>query len=194
MLRSRRDAEAWAAAIGQPYCDVMDLTGRSAIVTGGAGGLGAATVRRLVDIDVGVAIFDRDGERAGTLASELGASTVAVGGDVNDDADVGAAIEAARSVGTFSIVVNVAGGATGGGRTVARDGTPHDKSVFVTTMQMNAIGTFNVTRLAAAAMAENEPDADGQRGVVVNTASIAGYEGQDRAARVRRGQGRQSSG
>jgi NAD(P)-dependent dehydrogenase (short-subunit alcohol dehydrogenase family) len=156
----------------------MDLSGRSAIVTGGAGGLGAATVRRLAEVGVGVAIFDRDKERADALAAELGTTTVAVGGDVNDDGDVDAAIAAARSVGTFSLVVNVAGGATGGGRTVGRDGTPHDKQTFVATMEMNAFGTFNVTRLAAAAMAENEPDEHGQRGVVVNTASIAGIEGQ----------------
>ena len=96
----------------------MDLTGRSALVTGGAGGLGGATVRRLAGLGVG------------------------------------------------------------GGRTVGRDGTPHDKDAFVGTMEMNAFGTFNVTRLAAAAMAANEPDEHGQRGVVVNTASIAGIEGQ----------------
>ena len=156
----------------------MELQGRSAIVTGGAGGLGAATVRHLVGLGVGVAVFDRDGDRARELAKELADTTVAVGGDVNDDGDVGAAIEAAQSVGTFSLVVNVAGGGVGGGRTVARDGTPHDKQAFVATMEMNAFGTFNVTRLAAAAMAGNEPDGDGQRGVVVNTASIAGMEGQ----------------
>lgn len=156
----------------------MDLDGRSALVTGGAGGLGGATVRRLVDVGVGVAIFDRDGDRAAALAKELGDRTVAVAGDVNDDDDVAAAIEAARSVGTLSLVVNVAGGGTGGGRTVGRDGTPHDKESFVDTMEMNAFGTFNVTRLAAAAMANNEPDEHGQRGVVVNTASIAGIEGQ----------------
>jgi NAD(P)-dependent dehydrogenase (short-subunit alcohol dehydrogenase family) len=156
----------------------MELEGRSALVTGGAGGLGAATVRHLSDLGVGVAVFDRDLERASALAAELGGKAVAAGGDVNDDADVTAAIEAANSVGTLSLVVNVAGGATGGGRTVGRDGTPHDKEVFTSTMDMNAVGTFNVTRLAAAAMAANEPDADGQRGVVVNTASIAGIEGQ----------------
>ena len=156
----------------------MDLNGRSALVTGGAGGLGGATVRHLVGLGVGVAIFDRDADRAGDLAKELGDRAVAVGGDVTDDDDVGAAVEAARSVGTFSLVVNVAGGATGGGRTVGRDGTPHDKAVFTGTMEMNAFGTFNVTRLAAAVMAGNEPDEHGQRGVVVNTASIAGIEGQ----------------
>jgi NAD(P)-dependent dehydrogenase (short-subunit alcohol dehydrogenase family) len=127
---------------------------------------------------MGVAIFDRDLDRGRELAKELGDTTVAVGGDVNDDGAVGAAIEAARSLGPFSLVVNVAGGGVGGGRTVGRDGTPHDKAAFVGTMEMNALGTFNVTRLSAAAMAGNEPDEHGQRGVVVNTASIAGIEGQ----------------
>ena len=156
----------------------MDLQGRSAIVTGGAGGLGAATVRRLVDLGMGVAVFDVAGDRAKELAGELGSTTAGVGGDVNDDGDVQGAIEAAQGLGTLSVVVNVAGGGIGGGRTVARDGTPHDKDAFVKTMEMNAFGTFNVTRLAAAAMAKNEPDDEGQRGVVVNTASIAGLEGQ----------------
>jgi NAD(P)-dependent dehydrogenase (short-subunit alcohol dehydrogenase family) len=156
----------------------VDLEGRSALVTGGAGGLGAATVRHLTALGVGVAIFDRDTARAEQLASELGDRAVAVGGDVNDDGDVAAAIKAAGSVGALSVVVNVAGGATGGGRTVGRDGTPHDKAVFVDTMAMNAFGTFNVSRLCAAAMAANDPDDDGQRGVIVNTASIAGMEGQ----------------
>ena len=76
------------------------------------------------------------------------------------------------------MVVNVAGGGVGGGRTVGRDGTPHDKTAFIGTMEMNAFGTFNMTRLAAASMATNEPDSDAQRGVVVNTPSIAGLEGQ----------------
>lgn len=156
----------------------MDLGGRSAIVTGGAGGLGAATVRHLAELGVGVVVFDRDGERAASIAKEIGSRAVATGGDVNDDDDVSAAIQAARNVGVFSLVVNVAGGAVGGGRTVGRDGTPHDKGVFVGTMEMNAVGTFNVTRLSAAAMAANDADEHGQRGVVVNTASIAGMEGQ----------------
>ena len=158
---------------------MMELTTSAALVTGGAGGLGAATVRHLAGLGVGVAIFDRDVDRARALADELGDGAVAVGGDVNDDDDVGAAIEAAGTVGTLSILVNVAGGGLAGvGRTVARDGTPHDKEAFIGTMAMNAIGTFNVTRLAAAAMAANEPDEDGQRGVVVNTGSLAGLEGQ----------------
>ena len=156
----------------------MQFEGRSAIVTGGAGGLGAATVRRLVELGAGVAVFDRDGDRAVALAEELGDAAVGVGGDVTDDDDVAAAIAAAEGVGTLSVVVNVAGGATGAWRTVGRDGTPHDKQGFVDTMAMNAIGTFNVTRLAAAAISQHGADDDGQRGVVVNTASIAGIEGQ----------------
>jgi NAD(P)-dependent dehydrogenase (short-subunit alcohol dehydrogenase family) len=156
----------------------MDLNGRSAIVTGGAGGLGAATVRQLAAQGAGVAVFDRDEARGSALAEELGARVVAVGGDVTDDADVAAAIKAAQSVGTLSVAVNVAGGATGAGRTVGRGNVPLDKDIFTGTMDMNAVGTFNVTRLAAVAMADNEPDEHGQRGVVVNTASIAGLEGQ----------------
>ena len=156
----------------------MKLEGRSSIVTGGAGGLGSATVRRLVEVGMGVTVFDRDTNRAEELAKELGDAATAVGGDVNDDDDVAAAIDAARAAGLLSLVVNVAGGGVGGGRTVGRDGTPHDKTAFIGTMEMNAFGTFNMTRLAAASMATNEPDSDAQRGVVVNTPSIAGLEGQ----------------
>ena len=155
----------------------MELNQRAAIVTGGAGGLGAATVRHLLGAGMGVAIFDRARDAAETLANELGERAVAVAGDVNDDGDVDAVINAAQRFGPLSVVVNVAGGGIHAGRTVGRDG-PHPKDAFVTTMEMNAIGTFNVTRLTAAAMAANEPNDEGERGVVVNTASIAGYEGQ----------------
>ncbi len=156
----------------------MDLTGRSAIVTGGAGGLGSATARHLVAQGVRTVVFDLNHDNADALAKELGDDAVAASGDVNDDAAVQGAIDAAQSLGTLSLVVNVAGGATGGGRTLDREGNPTGKDVFIDTMAMNAFGTFNVTRLAAAAMAKNEPDDDGQRGVVVNTGSIAGMEGQ----------------
>ena len=156
----------------------MDLEQRSAIVTGGAGGLGAATVRHLAGLGAGVVVFDRDADRAAELAKELGDAVLAVDGDVNDDGDVGAAIDAARSLAPLGLVVNIAGGGLGGGRTVGRDGAVHDKAAFIGTMEMNAFGTFNVSRLAGAAMAANEPDADGERGVIVNTGSIAGMEGQ----------------
>ena len=156
----------------------MELEGRSAVVTGGAGGLGAATVRHLASQGVGVVIFDRNLDAAKALADELGDRAAAAGGDVTDDGDVAAALDAASALGPLSIVVNVAGGATGGGRIIDRTGAPHDKGVFTSTMDMNAVGTFNVTRLAAGVRAGNEPTDDGERGVVVNTASIAGLEGQ----------------
>src|SRR5690606_13377088 len=156
----------------------MDLEGRSAIVTGGAGGLGSATVRRLAAAGMGVVVFDRDGDRSAELAEELGDRALAVAGDVNDDQHVGEAVDAACSLGPLSVLVNVAGGGVPAGRLVSRDGIPYDKASFVTTMEMNAIRTFNVSRLAAVAMGRNEPDDEGQRGVIVNTASIAGIEGQ----------------
>ena len=154
----------------------MDLTKHSAVVTGGAGGLGAATVRRLAALGLQVVVFDRALDAGQALVAELG-SGAATGGDVNDDDDVGAALDAAVALAPLGVVVNVAGGGMGG-RTLSRDGTPMAMDAFRGTVELNTFGTFNVTRLAVARMAANEPDASGQRGVVVNTASIAGYEGQ----------------
>jgi NAD(P)-dependent dehydrogenase (short-subunit alcohol dehydrogenase family) len=91
---------------------------------------------------------------------------------------VASAIGATQSMSPMALLVNIAGGGVRSQRTVSRDGSPHDKDAFVYTMAINALGTFNVSRLAAAAMASNEPDADGQRGVIVNTSSLAGLEGQ----------------
>ena len=156
----------------------MQLEAKSAIVTGGAGGLGAATVRHLHELGVSVVVFDQASDRAEALAEELGSGVAGIGGDINDDSAVTEAIAAAQSMGTLAFLVNVAGGAAGAGRLVGRGGVPHDKQSFIDTMTMNAFGTFNVTRLVAAAMSVNEPNEDGQRGVVVNTASIAGMEGQ----------------
>jgi NAD(P)-dependent dehydrogenase (short-subunit alcohol dehydrogenase family) len=158
----------------------MELTGRAALVTGGAGGLGGPTVRRLAGAGLRVVVFDRDADGADALAAEFGEAARAVPGDVLDDDDVGAAIAQAQAMGPLSVIVNLAGGGAGGaggGRTVRRDGTPHDKGAFVRTVQLNVLGTFNVTRLAAVAMAPNAPDEDGQRGVVINTGSIAGLGG-----------------
>jgi NAD(P)-dependent dehydrogenase (short-subunit alcohol dehydrogenase family) len=155
----------------------MDLTGRSAIVTGGAGGLGAATVRHLATIGVPTVAFDTNADGAQALADEIGATAVAVAGSVLDDDAVDVAITAARDLGTLSIVVNVAGGGIAA-RTVARDGTPHDLEAFRRIVELNLVGSFNVARLAAAAMSTNDPDESGERGVVVNTASIAAFEGQ----------------
>jgi NAD(P)-dependent dehydrogenase (short-subunit alcohol dehydrogenase family) len=154
----------------------MELSKHSAVVTGGAGGLGSATVRRLSALGMSVVVFDRALEAGEALVAELG-SGAAVGGDVNDDTDAVAALDAAVALAPLGVLVNVAGGGMGG-RTLSRDNTPMSMDAFRGTMELNAFGTFNVTRLAAARMAGNEPDATGQRGVVVNTASIAGYEGQ----------------
>lgn len=156
----------------------MELHGRSALVTGAAGGLGAATVRRLVDLGVHVAIFDRNREGATALAVDIGEGTAAVEGDVTNDDDVATAIDAAQAMGPLALLVNVAGGGLRSQRTVAKDRTPHDKAAFEYTMAINALGTFNVSRLTAAAMAAVEPDAEGQRGVIINTSSLAGLEGQ----------------
>jgi NAD(P)-dependent dehydrogenase (short-subunit alcohol dehydrogenase family) len=164
----------------------MELEGRSAVVTGGAGGLGAATVRHLVDVGMGVAIFDRDGGRAEVLAKELGDRSAAVGGDVNDDADVHEAIEVAQGLGTLSLVVNVAGGATGVGRTVSRDGTPHDKGVVESTIAMNTLGTFNVSRLAAAAMAASEPDRTASGGSSSTRHRSPGWRDRSGSSRTQR--------
>jgi NAD(P)-dependent dehydrogenase (short-subunit alcohol dehydrogenase family) len=165
-------------AVNNWHTNLMRIDGRAAIVTGGAGGLGSATVRRLVESGMRVVIFDRAEGITEELSRLLGDTTMPVTGDVTDDDDVATAIAAATSLGTLSLLVNVAGGGVGGGRTVARNGKPHDKAAFTATMEMNATGTFNMTRLVAGAMAGNDPDEEGERGVVVNTASIAGMEGQ----------------
>ncbi|HEX3980057.1 MAG TPA: SDR family NAD(P)-dependent oxidoreductase [Acidimicrobiales bacterium] len=154
----------------------MNWNQRSAIVTGGAGGLGAATVRRLTGLGLRVVVFDRALDAGQALADELG-SGAATGGDINSDDDVTAAIDAATAMAPLAVVVNVAGGGMGG-RTLSRENEPMDIEAFRATVELNTVGTFNVTRLGAARMATNEPDEYGQRGVVVNTASIAGYEGQ----------------
>ena len=155
----------------------MDLHARSAIITGGAGGLGGATVRHLVSLGVGTVAFDMDADGACELADELGPLACGVGGSVLDDDAVQAAIEAAGPLGALSIVVNVAGGGVAA-RTVSRDGEPHDLESFRRVVELNLVGSFNVTRLAAAAMANNDPDESGERGLVVHTASIAAFDGQ----------------
>ena len=156
----------------------MELVGRSAVVTGGAGGLGEAAVRGLVALGLTVVVFDRRPDPAAALVEELGPGVVVVAGDVNDDADVGTAIAAAQASGPLSVLVSTAGGGVGGGRTVGERREPHPLDSFARTMSLNAVGTFNVARLVAAAMATNRPDDDGQRGVLVHTASIAAMEGQ----------------
>ncbi|MBY8976448.1 SDR family NAD(P)-dependent oxidoreductase [Rhodobacteraceae bacterium NNCM2] len=148
----------------------------AAIVTGGASGLGEATARRLADSGVRVTIFDMDTARGEAVAAEIGGAFAAV--DVSDPASVAAGIEAARAAhGQERITVNCAGIAPAG-KTVGREGA-HDPALFAKVIQVNLIGTFNVASASAAGMVGAEPlDADGARGVIVNTASVAAYEGQ----------------
>src|SRR6266513_745130 len=155
----------------------MEISGTAAVVTGGASGLGEATVRRLVGAGATVVILDRDTAKGEALAKELGAAAAYSPTDVTDAGDVSAAIDLATALGPLRIAVNCAG-VGWAGRVVARDGTPHDLDLFSTVIGINLIGTFNVLRLAAAAMAATEPTDTGERGVIVNTASIAAFDGQ----------------
>jgi NAD(P)-dependent dehydrogenase (short-subunit alcohol dehydrogenase family) len=153
----------------------MRIEGSSAIVVGGASGLGEATVRRLHSAGALVTIADVNAEKGQALASELGLEFVAC--DVREEAQVQAAVEHAAAVeGGLRIAVCCAG--TGWAQKVAGSKGPHPLMPFETILQINLIGTFNVLRLAATAMIAGEPLDDGERGVCVNTASIAAYDGQ----------------
>jgi NAD(P)-dependent dehydrogenase (short-subunit alcohol dehydrogenase family) len=149
----------------------MELSGIGAIVAGGASGLGEATARDLTARGARVTIADLNEERGEALASELGGAFAAA--DVTKEDQVAAAVEAA---GDIRFAVNCAG-IGWAERTVKKDG-PAALQPFETVVRVNLIGTFNVLRLAAAAMADNEPDDNGERGAVVMTASIAAYDGQ----------------
>lgn len=146
-----------------------------AIVTGGASGLGEATVRRLHEMGCGVVILDLPASPGEAVAAELGERVLFSPTDVRDEAQVQAAVDAARGLGTLRIAVTCAGVATPG-RVLGRKG-PLPLDTYKSVIDINLIGTFNTMRLAAAAMAENEP-VDGDRGVIVMTASIAAYDGQ----------------
>jgi NAD(P)-dependent dehydrogenase (short-subunit alcohol dehydrogenase family) len=147
-----------------------------ALVTGGGSGLGGATVRRLVADGAKAVVIDLEGSTAPALVDELGGDRVVfVPADVRDEAQVQAAVDRATSLGELRIAVNCAGVATPG-RVIGRGG-PLALETFRTVVDINLVGSFNVLRLAAAAMLGNEP-LDGDRGVIVNTASIAAFDGQ----------------
>jgi len=153
----------------------MDLAGRAALVTGGASGLGEAAARLLAAGGARVAVLDRNAELGARVASECGG--VFCETDVASESSVAAAIETIRATwGALHIAVNCAGIATAK-RMLGKEG-PIALGEFEKVITVNLVGTFNVCRLAAALMAKNEPDAGGERGVIVNTASIAAYEGQ----------------
>lgn len=153
----------------------MDLTGAVAIVTGGASGLGAATVRRLAAAGARVVIADLQDDKGEALAAEVGGGYSHT--DVTSESEVLAAVEVATELGPLRVLVNCAGIAPPA-RTLSRDGSPHDLGHFKALVEVNLVGTFNAIRLAAAAMAKTEPMADGLRGAIVNTASVAAFDGQ----------------
>lgn len=153
----------------------MDISKTSAIVTGGASGLGAACARLLAAAGAQVTIFDRDVPQGQAMAKEIGGYFAQV--DVTDAASVAAGVTQAKTaMGTLTALINCAGIATGE-KTFGRDG-PHDLERFKATVDINLSGTFNVLRLVSEQMANNSPNADGERGVIINTASVAATDGQ----------------
>jgi 3-hydroxyacyl-CoA dehydrogenase/3-hydroxy-2-methylbutyryl-CoA dehydrogenase len=155
----------------------METSGKSALVAGGASGLGEATARALAAAGARVVICDLNAEKGEALAAELGAGAAFVQADVSDPDAVQAAVKrAAEGDGGLRISVCCAG--IGWAQRVTGKDGPHDLEVFSNVIKVNLIGTFNVLRLAATAMNANEPDEGGERGVCVNTASIAAFDGQ----------------
>lgn len=155
----------------------MQLAGKSAVVTGGAGGLGEAAVRALVDAGARVVIADLADDRGKALEDALDGAARYVSTDVTVEDSVQAAVDAAGELGPLRVAVVVHGGHVEAGRIVGRSG-PLSLDGYRRTLEHYLTGTFNVMRLAAAGMGATEPDAEGGRGVVITTASIAGLEGQ----------------
>src|SRR5688572_2487913 len=155
----------------------MQITGAAALVTGGASGLGEATVRRLAAAGADVTILDRNADLGEQLAKELGGATKFVAADVTKPEEVAEAVALAGESNPLRIAVNCAGVGIAM-RTIAKDGTPHDIGAFRFVIDVNLIGTFNVMAHAAGAISKAEPLDDNERGVIVNTASIAAFDGQ----------------
>lgn len=154
----------------------MNIKDSVALVTGGASGLGEATVREIVQRGGRAVIADLNEDRGQKLANELGDAATFVKTDVSNANDVQAAVEAAAAMGSLRAAVSCAGIGVGI-RTIDKTGAPHDLAAFEKVISVNLVGTFNVLRLAASAMSRNEPE-DGERGVVINTASVAAFDGQ----------------
>ncbi|MEM1202880.1 MAG: SDR family NAD(P)-dependent oxidoreductase [Acidobacteriota bacterium] len=148
-----------------------------ALVSGGASGLGEATIRRLAAAGARVVIADLNAERGEALAEELGDGARFALTNVADADAVARAVDVATELGELRIAVSCAGIGPAA-KVVGRDGSPHDLDLFRKVIEVNLIGTFNVLRIASAAMAKNDLDDGGERGVVINTASVAAFEGQ----------------
>jgi NAD(P)-dependent dehydrogenase (short-subunit alcohol dehydrogenase family) len=155
----------------------MDIKGTVAVVTGGASGLGAATVRELVAHGGKAMIVDRPQSDGAKLAEELGASAAFAAADVTSEAEVAAAVrQTMERFGAIHVNVNCAG--TGAAMKTTGRGGPMPLEIFAKVIEINLIGTFNVLRLCATEMMKNTPNGDGERGVIVNTASVAAFDGQ----------------
>jgi NAD(P)-dependent dehydrogenase (short-subunit alcohol dehydrogenase family) len=153
----------------------MDIKGASALVTGGASGLGAATARLLAEKGAKVVVADLNEDLGNAIASEIGGAFAKT--DVSDEAQAQAAVDKASELGPLRVLINCAGLGSAG-RTVNRDGSPFDLKTFEFVIRVNLIGSFNCLRLAASAMSKTEPLAEGERGAIVNTASVAAFDGQ----------------
>jgi NAD(P)-dependent dehydrogenase (short-subunit alcohol dehydrogenase family) len=153
----------------------MSLEQTTALVTGGASGMGEATARRLAAEGAHVVIVDRDSGKGEGVAKELDGTFAQA--DVTSEDEVAAAVAAATEISPLRTCIHCAG-IGWAERTINRDGSPHNLETFRKIVEINLIGTFNVLRLAASGMNPNEPDANGERGVIVNTASVAAYDGQ----------------
>ncbi|WP_017936522.1 SDR family NAD(P)-dependent oxidoreductase [Nocardioides sp. Iso805N] len=154
----------------------MDINGAVALIAGGGGGFGAATARRLHQAGARVVICDLDEAKGSAIVEELGEGSVFVRTDVLDEDSVQAAITVAEGLGPLRIAV-VAHGGPGGGRTLNRENEPVAQGDFMKVINIFLGATYNIARLAAAAMAKTEPLRDGERGVIINTASIAAFDG-----------------
>ena len=154
----------------------MNLQDGVVLVTGGASGLGGATSRAIVEAGGKVLIADVNAALGETFAKELGANARFVKCDVTSQADGQDAVKAACDLGTLVGLVNCAG-VGGAHKTVGREG-PHPLEAFTRVININLVGTFNMIRLAAAAMCANSPNEQGERGVIINTASVAAFDGQ----------------
>ena len=155
----------------------MRIAGHTFLITGGASGLGEATARQLARAGANVVVCDIGAQQGEKTAADIGNQAIFAAADVTDELQVAQAIAAARKqFGALHGAVNCAGIAPG--ERVLGKGGPHRLDTFRRAIEINLIGTFNVLRLAAQVMAENAPDAEGERGIIVNTASVAAFEGQ----------------
>ncbi len=156
----------------------MEIQGIGAIITGGGSGLGEATARALASRGAKVGLIDLGRSKGAEIASQIGNDALFLEADVTSEEQVTAALDrAVEAFGELRVAVSCAGIGMAG-RTIGRDNTPFSLDVFRRTIEINLVGTFNVTRLVAARMAENEPNTGGERGVIINTASVAAFDGQ----------------